>query len=176
MVADILIITVIAVFAVLAGMAARTYLRFRHVSNRLLALATKEFHDAADSLMKTSEELPDELLDLLEMMDRTAFQKGADRKLLKMVRASSANAGSPPQWLNEIRKPLRELFGKTVASWLNIMMYRHTIAGTLIRAEIAKKELQAGRVSTEAGDSALSTLAGLGGSQRGNGPGGAFVS
>ncbi|WP_282052400.1 hypothetical protein [Phaeobacter inhibens] len=147
----------------------KTYLQLKPVGTGLTALAVKEFHDSCDSLMKTPQELPEEVLEALLYMGRNALEKGSHWKLRNAIRqdrrgkpiseASSALKAS----VEGMRPELRELFLKATASWMNIMCNRSLLGGVLISHELHKIQLQKGATRATAEKEAMRVLPDLGG-------------
>lgn len=132
------------------------YIRLKKQANAALRIAADDFHAAADSLMKTPKELPDEVLRILQHLSHTAFRRGIDRRFLTYLRhddrkkAFGTTVPSNPI-VEQMRPHLRELFSKAVVAWILIIVNRNVLVGRLIRFELQEVSLSAGKViSTEA--------------------------
>ncbi|AZV00227.1 hypothetical protein pben1_p70 [Paracoccus phage vB_PbeS_Pben1] len=120
----------------------------RRVLNRLLAVASEDFHDAASSLLKTPQDLPDEVLDSLSMMSRTGFSRGSERAFLIALQRSrlveKSSKGQPSNSLikaiKNMRPELQSIFGKAVVAWFNIMTHKSGPYHQKIRIEALKGE------------------------------------
>jgi hypothetical protein len=123
----------------------RAFLENRDVSSKLLALASKEFFDNAEKIMKTPEDVPDTVLDALKTMNDTMNNGEGSRALLHILREfNKQKAGALKQEnnlaveLGKMREPLRDLFGMAVAGWLNYVTHRHFLYSRAINSELRK--------------------------------------
>lgn len=112
------------------------------IRNGLVALAVKELHDSAESMLKTPSDIPDRVLELLDFMLRTAFEKDTPR-IFSRIAASASNGGIRPdarvdEDLNSMRPELQELFLKATASWLNIVCNLDAVHGNRIASAFNK--------------------------------------
>lgn len=140
------------------------FVRSRTVSTKLLAVASKEFFENAEKLLKTPEELPDSVLEALETMSQSIDNGHGSRALLDSLRManSDANTEESPSELQRdfegMRPELVEFFGLAVAGWLNFVTHRHFIIQQKINMELARmavKHHHSGIDQREAGISAL---------------------
>lgn len=158
MTADVVILVSIGAVVFAAAWALSAYLRMRRISNRFLALATKEFHEAAGALTEDLQELPIEVISLLQTMNKTAFARGSDRTFLAQLEAAGAVRQATPPWLKNLPSGTRGHLLKAAASWMNIMTHRHTIVGTRIGMEIVKHQVNDGRIPANTGKQSILAL------------------
>lgn len=116
----------------------------RRVLNRLLAVASEDFHHAVDSLLKTPEDLPVEVLETLEMMCRSGFSDNSEKRFLAALRRARQSGkrerADRRLDLSGMRSELQSLFGKAVASWFNIMAHKSTRYHDKILIEMLRSE------------------------------------
>ena len=133
------------------------YIKMRSVSNQLLALAGKEFHDKVDSILQTSDELPDVALDYLSMMLDIAKANRGPWVLLRALRrqaerGSSSKAADLAATLPKLRPELEKLFHEATAMWINWMLNRNVVLGILISHELRKLALRRNAVDASPKD------------------------
>lgn len=150
-------------------LALNLYLRTRNMSNRLLAIASKEFYETIEKLVDASDELPDEIFEILETMNRLAGSDKGHKILLQALQLKREHPEfqSKPQLdfdvaLGSMREELQDIFHKTVASWLNVMTHRNVftmlqIGHAALRMKSFSNEVQSEQTSK------LSILRGMGG-------------
>lgn len=133
------------------------YVKMRSVSNKLLALAGKEFHDRMDSILATSEELPDVALDYLSVMMRIAKSDNGPWQLFWALRKKSkgrseSNARELATALPQMRPELQRLFHDATVMWLNWMLNRNVLLGLLINFEFRKVAAERNMVDASPSD------------------------
>lgn len=100
------------------------------VSNSFLALAGHDLHVKASALMASADELPDEVLDSIEFLIRSAMDRktpyGFYRKIREFNRSGVATeVGYDERFIafkksvSEMRKELQDIFGEMHALWMN---------------------------------------------------------
>ena len=99
----VLLVLVTLLCVVVSG----NYVKSRTVSTKLLAPASKEFFDNADKLMKTPEDLPNSVLEGLNIMSESLNDRKGSRALLRILRKANSDLGQRkhPE-LVSARKPL----------------------------------------------------------------------
>ncbi|MFH5773562.1 hypothetical protein ACHFJ0_04865 [Paracoccus sp. NGMCC 1.201697] len=164
-----LIVDIFAVAAVAgAAFGFDRYLRMRiqrrRVHNRLLAVASEDFHEAASSMMRTPADIPDEVLKTLSMMSETGFGKDSEKNFLEALRAARrkgsvkrAEQSDLSKSLDGMRDELKALFLKAGTSWFNIMTHKSGRYHRMIRLEAMMAD--ADRIETP--QQAISTAAGM---------------
>lgn len=133
------------------------YIKMRGVSNKLLALAGKEFHDKVDSILQTSDELPDVALDYLSMMLNIAKSNRGPWNLLRALRRqaerrSSAKDADLASTLPKLRPELEKLFHEATVMWINWMLNRNVVLGIFISFELRKLALRRNAVDASPKD------------------------
>jgi ABC-type protease/lipase transport system fused ATPase/permease subunit len=108
------------------------YLRARTLSNRLLAVASNQFFEATDSLLKSAEEIPMSVLEVVETMNDSATKRKAHWTLLKAVKLkNSYRAESKDEKesfaadVQNMRPELRDKFEESVIAWLNYLTHQN---------------------------------------------------
>lgn len=132
----------------------RMYLNVRPVGVGLTALAVKEFHEACDSMLKTPKDIPEEVLEAIRGMGRSAFSRGAHWRLRDAIRrdrigemSSNPNA-ELVKAVEEMRPELQALFRKASASWLNVVCNRSLLGNFFISLELRKLQIQKGKTNS----------------------------
>lgn len=144
-------------FVVVSALSLWVFLRGKTVANGLLALSVQEFHDACDALLKTPNELPDEVLDAIMKMSDSTFSKGSNWRLKQAIRLDrkgilpSCDDNPLDAAVESMRDELQQLFTKAVASWLNILTHRSLIVGLMIAYEAYRLQLAHGKLEPDAG-------------------------
>lgn len=145
-----MLVEVVAWFALGVGVVAsvfisRWFLDHLGITTKLLAVASTEFFDEADKLMKSSEELPDPVLRNLEVMIASMNNGQGSKtlyKLLKVLNSGGSNSVSRDTTLKDsvetMREELRDIFGRAIVAWLNYVTHRHLFYGLAIHAELSK--------------------------------------
>lgn len=153
----IAMLIIVALAVGLFAVALTVYVRMKQVANGMLALGVKEFHEAADSLLKTSEELPDEVLDALSTMNLTAFAKGSHWRMRRLVvldrkgllRRDPQGRLDLAEKAGSMRPELQDLFGKASIAWLSIMCNRSLFVGALLMIEMSRLQVARGKISSQ---------------------------
>jgi len=73
-------------FAIVVYFVLKIVLETRDIANKLLVVASAEFFEMADKLMKTPDELPDSVLNALETMMNSMNNGEGSRVLLHLLR------------------------------------------------------------------------------------------
>ena len=139
------------------------YLKLRSVSNGLLALASKEFHDRVASLLETPQDLPDDVLRYVDLMISTAEANGGSWKVYQAFRSHRLSretlAASKmvsdtelSNQINQLRPELRELLHGATVMWVNWLINRNVFIGYLIAFELRKIALGGGSVEARPTD------------------------
>ena len=134
----VLLVLVTLLCVVVSG----NYVKSRTVSTKLLAPASKEFFDNADKLMKTPEDLPNSVLEGLNIMSESLNDRKGSRALLRILRKANSDLGQrkhPGELgkdLTEMRPELQEIFGCAVAGWLNFVTHRYFVLQQKIIIEL----------------------------------------
>lgn len=132
----------IGLVAVIFSLALVRYISARKRENERLKNAVKVFHEATDSMTKTSEELPDRVLRMLVTMNGSMFSKGSNWGLLVALRKDIRTPMSLGQDSNmesvvkSMRPELQKLFVRATLAWLTAVAGRNMLAGRLIRAQL----------------------------------------
>lgn len=126
----------------------------RRVLNSLLALGSEQFFTATDKIMKTPDDVPDPVLDLLMFMARSAFGDGSEKAFLRALRRSRAEPPNPSDELFAsvavMRKELQVLLGDAVAAWFNIMTHKSSKYHDLIALEALRTRVSTPRSKSDA--------------------------
>jgi hypothetical protein len=111
------------------------YLRMRTFSNRIMAVASTEFHAAADSMMETPEDLPESVLDAISRMSVLARSRNVSGHLARMI--GNANSETVKDLgperlefqreLDSMRPELQDLFHKAVTGWINYVKHQNVV-------------------------------------------------
>lgn len=132
----------------------RMYLNLRPVGVGLTALAVKEFHEACDSMLKTPQDIPEEVLKAIRGMGHSAFSQGAHWRLRDAIRSdrngemSSNQNAKLVKAVEEMRPELQSLFRKASTSWLNIVCNRSLLGGFFISLELRKLQIKKGKMNS----------------------------
>lgn len=135
----------------------------RKLHNRLLAVASEEFFESAEKLMKTPDELPDPVLDMLSMMSRTGMSPGSERVFLDALKRSrqgqtkDAASRKMSDAIGSMRKELQDIFRDAACAWFNVMTHK----STLYYQKIATEEMQAQAQRIKPKDQAMRTLSSM---------------
>jgi hypothetical protein len=136
------------------------YLKLRGVANGLLALAGEELHNSVNSLLQTSEELPESVLTYLDFMITVANASNghwiayrAFRRqnsiLRKAVSVHSEKWAVFEKDLGSLRPELRQLINAATMMWLNWLVNRNVFSGLLIMFELRKMALDHGSLEAQ---------------------------
>lgn len=149
------IVSAVAIYRLIS-----VYLEVRSTSNRLLAVAQKQFAHSVERILKTEEELPPVILALIRMMGETAFMPGAERILIKEISksAGSRRDSGMVAAMDGLRPELRQLFGEATTAWLNIMTHKSTLGGFRISLAMSKVEAAAGKIPVIPAKTALPAM------------------
>ncbi|MEP3440874.1 MAG: hypothetical protein ABJN72_05290 [Sulfitobacter sp.] len=109
------------------------YLRTRSLSNRLLSVAANEFFESVSSLLETGDELPDTVIETIEIMNSSAHNAGSHWALLKAVKQKHHGKPNPSigdtqrfkSDFDTLRPELQKLFSKAVVAWLNYLTHQN---------------------------------------------------
>ena len=133
------------------------YIRSRNLSDRLAALACKEFHSIAASLMETSAELPDSVLDHIAFLNSQALARETPWKFYFSLRKFNSGATHKGRSQAKIslfekefegmRPELKSLTKDLTTMWLHWIMNRNLFWGALIAFEIKKQKAKNGDLS-----------------------------
>ena len=140
---DIAAVSMILGGAYLVDREIRRRVETRRVLNQLLAVASADFNEAVQSLMKTPEDLTDEALETLSMMSSTGFAKNSEKRFLAALRAARRKSSSSEPAADptlSMRPELKELFFKAVAAWFNIMTHKSSRYHQKISLEALRAE------------------------------------
>lgn len=131
----------------------KIYLLVREVSNGVMAQASQDFHKSSSSLLAAGNEVPDEIIDLIDRMNRSACSGKGHFELLRLLRAYrkmgdnlSRGGSNFETTLNSMRAPLKDLFNRAVVGWLNYLTHQNVIINAMIALEVRRLELRSGRV------------------------------
>ena len=134
-------------FAVVIVFLFMVLLRARALSNRILVVSSKEFFEACESLMTSSDELPNIMIEFLETMNASALDDSGHRFLLTVVTNGANGKSFATRMKSDIdnsfssmRPELRDLFKKAVISWFNYLMHQNLF--TMIRIMIQLQKLK----------------------------------
>lgn len=159
MTADIILWLIVIVSAILLYLTVDAVMSWRNLSNKFLAVASADFHKAAESLMKSSSELPSSVLDTLSFMNKSAFADGMPKAFLRSMRrqsrrkntiTDSSEGASNFADLESLRPELKTLVGNLAAAWLNILTHRSVLCNFMLSMEIMR--IQVNRGSSTQGD------------------------
>lgn len=150
MLIDAVAIALVAATAYFTNKYLKHRIERKRALNRLLAVASEDFHKSARSLLKTPDELPQEVLNALSMMSRTGFEEGSEKMFLEALRTArkekgrttdsiSRRPGLNADIINGMRQELQDLFVKAVMAWFNIMTHK----SARYHDKIAMEELKA---------------------------------
>lgn len=157
----------VTVFMLLVAFAAgfSAHIRFKKVSNDMLALGIKEMNESIDSLLKTPEELPDEVFDAILAMNKTALLPGSDWRLYRLVvqdrKRGFSSADATNRLANEVkgmRQELKDLFFKANIAWLSILASRNPVTSALLSIEMSRLQVQAGKIGQPQRSEAIRVL------------------
>ena len=123
------------------------FLQLKRQANNALNVAVVEFHNAAESLLRTPNDLPLSVIELLSVFNDSAFEKWVplmmyqnlrlDRKgKLKLVGGRRIDSD-----LLQLRPELKELLKMATLSWYSIILNRSVILGVLMRFEMKELKL-----------------------------------
>jgi len=121
------------------------YCRARTLSNGIMTFASNEFHDAATSLLKTPDELPDSIITALEKMNTVAQNSNASGRLLYAMKRSEASTSQNDgigHELDNMRPELKELFLKAVTGWLNYVSHQNVVNNVRINFAVMRLKSQ----------------------------------
>ena len=127
MILDIALVSTLAGGALLVDQFLRMKVERRRILNRLLAVASEDFHNATQSMLKTPEDLPDSVLDALSIMSESGFSRGSERQFLRamrVMRETPAPKSRLSEDSHEMRPELETLFRKAAVAWFNIMTHK----------------------------------------------------
>lgn len=138
--------------------ALKLYLRVRGVSNSLQALAGKEFHEKASSIMESADELSEAVLSHIEFLNSSALDgrrplkfylnlRRFGRSKLKMDVERTEKIHQFQNDISSLRPELRQLLGEITALWLNWIINRNIFIGFLISLELKKTMVRAGHIN-----------------------------
>ena len=136
------------------------YMKARAVSNKLLALASKDFHDKVASILETSNELPDEMLSYLEFLIELANKPDGHLIVLRSLKrrtkmsnediSRSRNRGKNlTEAIRTLRPELADLLQHTTVLWMNWLVNRNLLIGLLIGLELRKLSVSQGSAEAE---------------------------
>ena len=130
------------------------YLELQNIMAKVAAVASKEFFDAAESLIQTPGELSNELLDDLRLMLHIAQSRKAPRYLLAAIR-NSESVGTEvtdeyrkfASAVHALRPELQDLLTKAISAWMTFVanssvFYQLAISSELRKASAGKGELR----------------------------------
>lgn len=152
------------VLAISLSWVSRIWLERRSTSIQLLMVASTDFFENAEKLMKTPDELPESVLVALQTMISTMNDNGA-RLFLRALRRANRNSefeakqpGQLAKDVSEMRPELKKLFMSANISWLNYSMYRHEIYKYFIFNELGKMAVRQNRVEVDRGQTVVNVL------------------
>jgi hypothetical protein len=119
--------------------------KMKRKNDAVYAKSLTEFHSSIDSILKTPEDLPDGVLDLIAAMnDRiSASGKSFDhfkfrRLVMGKVRPSRSSRISDAE-LASMRVQLQKLLAKASLAWMSAMMHKSFLVGLMIEFETKKR-------------------------------------
>lgn len=126
------------------------YFWARTLSNQILAVASKDFHEASNSMLDTPEDIPDSILDVLSKMDRTAQRRGASSMLASAMAQGNESKMAQlsrdridfQQDFEKMRPELQDLFHKAVAGWFNYLSHQNVVDNLRINFAIMRMKPQ----------------------------------
>jgi hypothetical protein len=135
-----------------------TYMRSRLLSDKLLALASKEFHEKANSAMETPSDLPDTVINHIAFLNREAFNNGTPKKfyfLLKKYNAGKidnnlTSKNASVNLFRELRPELQVVLGEITVMWFNLIINRNLFWGALISFELKRLKASKGDLTHSA--------------------------
>lgn len=138
MFAEIIILIAAIVIVLLYGDLVGKRLRFRSQLTSMLALADQEFYKAVHSILKTPEDLSDEILESISMMSETIADKNGEKLFLDALRRvrSRAEKNSLPDPSEALRPELQVLYQQAVNSWAKAMTFKSIRYFTKISREM----------------------------------------
>ncbi len=155
-----------AITLTVSWIAFKDYLAFRSMSNKFLALASREFHEASSSLISADYELPESVIHALDLMNKTACSGRGHWHLLKLLRMARKSEGSRGpgstdlvSQVNSMRPELIELFDRTATGWLKYISNRNVFVHVLILLEFYKLQSRSGKLKPASAKERLSVLA-----------------
>lgn len=116
------------------------YLKARTLSNQIMAVSSKQFHDAAASLLQTADELPDSVLEIIAQMDRLAKSKHVSSALLVALRgdqplngaAIDSGVADKASDIAAMRQELQDLLSAAVTGWLQYISHQNVVMNVRI--------------------------------------------
>lgn len=116
------------------------YLKARTLSNQIMAVSSKQFHDAAASLLQTADELPDGVLEIIAQMDRLAKSEHVSSALLKALRSdrplngnsTDTDVAAKASEIAAMRQELQDLLSVAVTAWLHYISHQNVVMNVRI--------------------------------------------
>lgn len=157
MIYNILSLVFVIMLSMATLLAVSYQFRTRAVANGILNLSGREFHDKLDSILKSADELSDEVLDHLEFLMDIAQKKDIHWQVLPLLR--NMNAGTIAQAHNSskngldqaiigLRPELRKLIDELIVDWVEWIISQNVLTGMLIRLELRKLYLKRGQLKS----------------------------
>ncbi|WP_371227206.1 hypothetical protein [Roseovarius sp. 2305UL8-3] len=138
------------------------YLRARSISNKLLVSSSETFFDSCDSLFKTPDEIPDSVVEMIEMMNKSISSKRGHWALLRVLKARGNGPTIDVEQIKAfdrdvdgMRQELRDIFNRVVVSWLTYLAHQNVF--TLMRIALTVMRVR----STGVGPKEAEETAGL---------------
>lgn len=107
------------------------YLDRKVASSKLLMVASTDFFENAEKLFKTPEDLPDRVLNAVELMTRTINNREGSRALLYVLKRANGDLGASRtdeadfrKEIGSMRPELQIIFGHLTAAWMNYVSNR----------------------------------------------------
>ncbi len=158
MVVDFAGYVVVALLSIFAFAVISAYAKSRLLSDKLLALASKEFQEKSISIMETPSDLPDVVLDHIAFLNSQAFAKGTPKTFYRLLKSynqgafdtAQPKAKSLTEAADKLRPELRELLGELTVMWFNLIINRNLFWGTLIAFELKKLRASKGDLTHSA--------------------------
>lgn len=141
-------------FLLIAAVACVALLRAKRANDRLYGISLNEFYDAAERLMKTPEDLPDEILELLEDMSKTIRHPQAEFAYLAILRERASKKTFRPTAGEArpvpLRRELETLMLRAANGWLVAIRHKSTLLGWLIEHMRKQEQIRRNRLDTPA--------------------------
>lgn len=150
--------------------ASRFLVRIRGYSNAIGAAAATEYAQSVGALLETADELPDEVLAVLEIMNKSANSSVGRKALLGVLQGKmmkepkNSRLGTKEEFANQVesmRPELQDLFNKSIVSWLNYITHQSLLVQArmlFVMMSSQSRELDPTTAHRKAGLSILSNL------------------
>jgi len=132
------------------------YLDIRTAADRRLKAAVEQFHSSVASMLKTPKDVPDEILQAIDMLSKTAFAPGSERHLARIIRNGKQPSPRSRDMMRDLagmRPEMQDLFALAAVSWITIMTHKSVVGG--IRVASTLERAGTGRISRDAADTAI---------------------